>query len=231
MTPREYEKYVASIFKERGYEVELTPSSGDYGIDVIAHNDHEKVAIQVKMYGGSSRKVNRACVMELYGAMAYGECTRALIVTNGEVMLDALEVANKLGINIEHLEEDPEFTPTRKISDFIQLKDSQYPSFDEIWENYIMPLKGKTLSNSRGRNIILEVNWVGIQRITSTGKVGKIDIEGFRFSYNYLIEHGSIKRDFINQQIDKRCSSGIFLVLEQIPFIHSTDSPKTLHLR
>ena len=45
MTPREYEKYVASIFKGRGYEVELTPSSGDYGIDVIAHNDHEKVAM------------------------------------------------------------------------------------------------------------------------------------------------------------------------------------------
>ena len=80
-------------------------------------------------------------------------------------------------------------------------------------------------------NKILEVDWSGIRRKTSTGNEGKIEIEGFRFSYNFLIEHGSITRDFINQEINKRCSSGIFLILEQIPFIYSTNSPKkTLHL-
>lgn len=229
MTPSEYEKYVASVYKERGYEVELTPLSGDYGIDIIASNKSEKIAIQAKMYGNTPRKVNRTCVMELHGAMAYRDCNKAVIVTNGEVMPDAMDVAKKLGIHIEYLEAKP-FVIKEK-SHNIQSHTSQYPSFDEVWRNFVMPLKGKTLINTKGENKILEVDWSGIRRKTSTGNEGKIEIEGFRFSYNFLIEHGSITRDFINQEINKRCSSGIFLILEQIPFIYSTNSPKkTLHL-
>ena len=33
MKPREYEKYVCEVFNKKGYTTELTPQSGDYGID------------------------------------------------------------------------------------------------------------------------------------------------------------------------------------------------------
>ena len=62
MKPKEYEEYVASIFQNKGYSTEVTPLSGDWGIDVIAIKDSEKIAIQAKMYSDSSRKVNRAAI-------------------------------------------------------------------------------------------------------------------------------------------------------------------------
>ena len=100
MKPKEYEEYVASIFQNKGYSTEVTPLSGDWGIDVIAIKDSEKIAIQAKMYSDSSRKVNRAAIMQLYGAMAYQDCTKAVLATDGDLLDDAILVANKLGIEI-----------------------------------------------------------------------------------------------------------------------------------
>lgn len=41
--------------------------------------------------------------MQLYGAMAYRDCTKAVLATDRECMADAVEVANKLGIEILYL--------------------------------------------------------------------------------------------------------------------------------
>lgn len=46
------------------------------------------------------RKVNRAAIMQLYGAMAYQDCTKAVIATDGELLDDAISVAKKLKIEI-----------------------------------------------------------------------------------------------------------------------------------
>lgn len=79
--------------------------------------------------------------------------------------------------------------------------------------------------------MITGVDWGGIKRVTSNGKTGKIDIEGFKLAYNMLIENGHVTRDYINQQVDKRCSSGIVLILGQLPFVEITSSPIGLLLK
>src|SRR5690606_5283394 len=99
MTPRQYEIYAAQTFKEKGYAVELTPQSNDYGVDFFATKDEEKIAVQVKMYG-NSREINRKAVMELYGAKTFFDCTAAKIITNGVVRKDAVKVAEKLEIEV-----------------------------------------------------------------------------------------------------------------------------------
>ena len=106
-----------------------------------------------------------------------------------------------------------------------------YPTFDEAWQKYIMPLKGSTLKNSRGDNKIIDVNWGGIKRITSKGNEGKIDIEGFRLAYNKLVKEDKVTRSYINQQVNKRCSSGIVLILGQLPFVEIVNNPKSLILK
>ena len=100
MTPKEFEQFVAEYYQHQGYYTEITPYSSDYGVDVIARKGKERIAIQVKMYGNSSRKVNHKTVMELFGAMTYRQCSKAVIATNGTCMADAVEVANKLGVEI-----------------------------------------------------------------------------------------------------------------------------------
>ena len=69
-------------------------------------------------------------------------------------------------------------------------------------------------------NIILEVNWGGINRITSNGNQQKIDIEIFKKIINHILENGSITRQEINDEYSKRASSGIVLILSQLPMIH-----------
>ncbi|MBD5174651.1 MAG: restriction endonuclease [Bacteroidales bacterium] len=234
MTPKQYEDYIGTLFLQKGFKVTVSPLSNDWGLDVIAIKDDEKIGIQAKMYGESNRSVNRRVIMELYGAAAYQDCTRAILATDGDILPDAIKVANKLGIEILR-------TSAEKCSvGLLQSNDESYPNpdnsesamlFDEAWEKYIVPLKGRTLFNSRGTNRIVAVDWTGVTRVTSNGKSGRIDIEGFRLAYNKLISQGKISRDNINQQVDKRCSSGIVLILSQLPFVELTSSPSGLRLK
>ncbi len=220
MTPRQYEESVGNFFLKQGYEVEITPLSGDYGVDLFVRKNGEKHAIQAKMYG-NSRKINRQCVMELHGAKHYFDCDHAVIVTDGKLLPDALEVADKLRIQIIYLA-----IPAKES---LAVRKSETPTFDNLWEKYIIPLEGKSLMKSNGEsNIILKANWTGIERITSNGKRGKIKIEIFRTAINQLLNAGKITRDDINQNYTGRASSGIILILSQIPFFKLATNPSGL---
>lgn len=237
MEPREYEQFVADYFQRKGYQTEVTPYSGDYGVDVIAVKGNERIAIQAKMYANTSRKVNRETVMQLHGSMAFHDCTKAVLATDGIVMPDAEIVAKKLGVEILYLEADIITTQVPKV----EIKEKQVElssehqnvsimSFDEMWKTYIMPLAGKTISNQGLENKIIKVDWGALTRETSNGKTGKITIEDFRYAYNQLIQQGSVERTLINQHV-KRCSSGIVLVLSQVPFIGVLENPKILYIK
>ena len=207
MTPDQYEKYVANYFQNKGYKVKQTPYSNDYGVDVFAEKNKEKIAIQAKMFSNSNRKINRQMVMEFYGAKDFFNCNKGIIVTDGEIIQNAKDVAEKLGIEILFIYPQSH----------VPKNNSQ---FDEIWEKYVMPLEGKTITRNNGKiNKILEVNWGGINRITSNGNQQKIDIEIFKKTINHILENGSITRQEINDEYSKRASSGIVLILSQLPMI------------
>jgi hypothetical protein len=101
----------------------------------------------------------------------------------------------------------------------------QIMPFEEMWANYVMPLSGQTISNGTLTNRIVSVDGQGITRQTSTGRIGKIAIKDFKFAYSQLVQHGYVEREFINQHAN-RCSSGIVLVLSQVPFIEVKDKPR-----
>ena len=208
MTPDQYEKYVANYFHNKGYKVKQTPYSNDYGVDVFAEKNKEKIAIQAKMFGNSNRKINRQMVMEFYGAKDFFNCNKGIIVTDGEIIQNAKDVADKLGVEILFIYPQSHVPKNKS-------------QFDEIWENNVMPLEGKTITRKNGKiNTILEVNWGGINRITSNGNQQKIDIEIFKKTINHILENGSITRQEINDEYSKRASSGIVLILSQLPMIH-----------
>jgi len=167
MNPQQYEEMVSDHFLKQGYRTKLTPYSGDYGVDVFAMKGTEKIAIQVKKYGGGTRKINRQMIMELHGAKDYFDCTKAIMVTDGCVMPDALDVAKKLKIEILRLMPNEQHkTSSTK---------SPPKSFESIWERFIIPLEGKVLHRINGEtNQIEKVDWSEIHRITSNGRKGKI---------------------------------------------------------
>ena len=234
MTPRQYEELVCKHFKEQGYKSKTTPYGGDWGVDVFATKGKEKLAIQTKMYGKSTRKVNRQMIMELQGAKDYFDCTKALLVTDGTLMEDAKKVANKLKIEIQYFDGQvsvKEKKSTAKLEPESISKKTK-SSFDTIWEKYILPLQGKTLTRENGKtNKIVKVDWSGIDRMTSNNKKGKIKIEIFRLAVDKILSKGFITRDEINQNYVGRASSGVILILSKVPMFQISNNPIGLKLK
>ncbi len=226
MNPRQFEELVCEHFRKQGYAANTTAYSNDYGVDVIATKGKEKIAVQAKMYGNSTRKINRQMVMELHGAKDFFDCSKAVIATNGNFLPDALAVAKKLKIDILYLND---FQTNMTSTTARKLNTESDETFERIWETYIVPLEGKTLSRSKEKtNQILKVDWSGIERLSSNGKKSKIKIEIFREAVNKLLAESSITRDYINQNYAGRASSAIILILSQVPFFKLIGKPTRL---
>lgn len=224
MRPDEYEHIVAEYFEEKGYKTTVSQYSNDYGIDVFATKGKEKIAIQAKMFGGSTRPINRQMVMELQGAKDYFDCTKAIIATNGRIIDNALEVAKKLRIEILNI---PAIQTSNKTK-----RTTKSNSFENIWEKYVMPLEGKIIKRLDGKtNKIEKVDWSGIQRITSNGKPQRIKIEIFKKTINHLLENGEITRSYINEEYKDRASSGIVLILGNTEIFELTNRPTGLKMK
>lgn len=96
MTGLEYESAVAKYLQQHGYNgVSVTKGSGDFGIDVIAHKDGHKYAVQCKYY---SSAVSLDAIQEAVAGMAYYKCDRAMVVTNSTYTDSAKELAKCNGV-------------------------------------------------------------------------------------------------------------------------------------
>lgn len=75
-----FEYACADILKSNGFKhIEVTKSSGDFGVDIIAEKDKIKYAIQCKCY---SHKLDNTPVQEVIGGLAYYGCTKGAVMTN-----------------------------------------------------------------------------------------------------------------------------------------------------
>lgn len=104
-------------------------------------------------------------------------------------------------------------------------------SVDTIYNKCILNLKGKTLTNTQGTNKIIEVNQDEVKRITINNKVNRIKSQTIKEALRIVIEKKSVTRKEIYDTFHLRNSSGIVLILAEIPFIRKIDQPKiTLEL-
>ena len=225
MTSIEYELAVAKQYEMEGFKVRHVGKSNDYGVDIIAEREREKVAIQAKMYGGGSRSVNREMVFHLYAAKDYFDCTRAALVTDGEVLTNAREAALKLRVELRHF-------VVGTACHAVSAATGATTLFDQIWASYVKNLEGKEISSGDGRsNFIRRVDWSGVERVTSNGKTNRIEIEIFRWAVTRLEQLGVVLRDEINQEYKKRASSGVIRILSQVPMFELLTNPIRLQLK
>jgi restriction system protein len=84
LAPRRFEELVAELFRDKGYDVELTPPSKDGGIDIIAVSRSDvgsaMTLIECKRYAESNR-VGVDIVRGLYGVVEEQKASRGQIVT------------------------------------------------------------------------------------------------------------------------------------------------------
>ena len=93
----EFEEFLAGLFRAQGYAAELTPTTGDYGADLILSKDGQRIAVQAKRYMGS---VGIAAVQEALSGQAYCQCHAAWVITTGTFTANALELAQKSGVKM-----------------------------------------------------------------------------------------------------------------------------------
>lgn len=78
ITPQAFERVVASILKRGGYDVTLTPVTGDFGVDVVAVKQGVKTIVEVKQH---SAPVGPAVVRGILGAMHRYQADLSMVVS------------------------------------------------------------------------------------------------------------------------------------------------------
>lgn len=96
MEGHEFEYYCAELLRDHGFlEVEVTRSSGDYGIDILAQKEGITYAIQCKCYNAP---VGVKAVQEAYAGRDYYDCMVGAVMTNQYFTAPAADAAKKLKI-------------------------------------------------------------------------------------------------------------------------------------
>lgn len=94
MNPRKFEELVAEVFRDKGYDVQLTPASADGGKDIICaqRTDFGTLLffIECKRYA-ADRPVGVDIVRALYGVMAAERATKAMVATTSRFTKGARE--------------------------------------------------------------------------------------------------------------------------------------------
>lgn len=104
LTPRQFEKLVADIFRRMGYEVKLTPKTADYGADVVAKRGEDTLVVQVKKFS-RSHKVSNRDVQRLLGSMWKYGANKAVFVTSSGYTDFAYKQAKEAPIKLWNHEE------------------------------------------------------------------------------------------------------------------------------
>lgn len=94
----EFEEYLAGLFRQHGYQVQLTPTSGDYGADLLLTKNEQRIAVQAKCYSGST--VGVSAVQEALSGMAYYRCQSAWVVSTSNYTPNAVELARKSNVRL-----------------------------------------------------------------------------------------------------------------------------------
>lgn len=87
----EFENFIAMLLSEIGYaDVQVTKSSGDQGIDVLATLNNTVYAIQTKLY---SDKVNNSAIQQAVAGKNHYNAHVAVVATNSSFTPSAIELA------------------------------------------------------------------------------------------------------------------------------------------
>ena len=86
----EFEKLIAKLFRKMGYDAEVTKTSGDQGIDVLATKNGFKYGIQAKCY---SSQVGNSAIQEAVAGKAYYSLNKVIVVTNNFFTKSAIKLA------------------------------------------------------------------------------------------------------------------------------------------
>ena len=97
MDGRTFEEFLALMFRRLGYGAELTPTTGDYGADLVVTKNRVCQVVQVKR---SNRPIGVKAVQEIAGARPYYRAQKALVITNRTFTPQACRLAKAADVEL-----------------------------------------------------------------------------------------------------------------------------------
>ncbi|MGG2016477.1 restriction endonuclease [Bacillus sp. S10(2024)] len=79
MNGHQFEEYLGILFRELGYQTQVTKASGDFGADLILRKNNKKIIVQAKRY---KKNVGISSVQEIVGAKEFYKANQTWVVTN-----------------------------------------------------------------------------------------------------------------------------------------------------
>ena len=145
------------------------------------------------------------------------------MIYNGRIMPDALQVSEKLGIQLIYLDQHqldqllPEVTP-KETSD----------AFNTLWQE-IRQLEGKTITNNRGTSYnILKVTDGDITYTNQNGMRHRESAELFRRILARVKSYGSIQQSQLRGEFGTYASAFITTVFANVDSYKVTTNPYTI---
>lgn len=94
-----FEHFCADLLRVNGWtDVQVTPGSGDHGIDITAAKDDIKWGFQCKRWNGT--KVDAIAIGQTYKGKALYECDMVAVITTSTLTAQAEGEAKQLGIKV-----------------------------------------------------------------------------------------------------------------------------------
>lgn len=93
----QFEHYLKLLLSSKGYKVEVTRASGDYGADLVLCKGSKKIVVQAKRY---SKRVGIKAIQEVVGSKAHYKAEEAWVITNNYFTDAALNLAKSNGVRL-----------------------------------------------------------------------------------------------------------------------------------
>lgn len=97
MSGEEFEEFLLAHFKNLGYQGYLTPSTADYGADLVLEKDARRIVAQAKRW---KRTVGIEAVQQIVGAIKHYDATKGMVITNSTFTENAYELAKSNGVEL-----------------------------------------------------------------------------------------------------------------------------------
>lgn len=98
LSGQEFEALIIRKFREMGFDAQPTPSSGDFGADILVENKEQtRFVIQCKRFRA---KVNLKAVQEVVAALAHFNGDIGIVITNNTFLSSAVKLAESNDIEL-----------------------------------------------------------------------------------------------------------------------------------
>jgi restriction system protein len=97
MSGEMFEELILEHFRKLGYKGQMTPSTADYGADLVLENDRERIVAQIKRW---KKTVGIESVQQAVASIKHYNANRGMVITNSFFTPNAKELAKSNNIEL-----------------------------------------------------------------------------------------------------------------------------------